>query len=181
MSLNAIAERYARAIFELGVETNQLKRLSDDIDTFARAYVESAELRAVLDNPLVHPEKREAVLKDIGARIGAAELTLNAVRLLAQRHRTSALPLIARGLRSLADEQAGLLRVTVVSATTLSEAYLKELEQALEGALGRRIFLERRQDPSLIGGIVTQFGDNTIDGSLKGRLHELERRLLQTA
>jgi F0F1-type ATP synthase delta subunit len=39
--------------------------------------------------------------------------------------------------------------------------------------------LERRNDPSLIAGVVTQIGDNTIDGSLSGRLREIERQLMQ--
>ena len=32
---------------------------------------------------------------------------------------------------------------------------------------------------ALIAGVVTRIGDNTIDGSLKGRLEQLERQLLQ--
>ena len=38
--------------------------------------------------------------------------------------------------------------------------------------------LQRKHDPSLIGGIVTRIGDNTIDGSIRGQLDEIERRLL---
>jgi F0F1-type ATP synthase delta subunit len=39
--------------------------------------------------------------------------------------------------------------------------------------------LERSEDPTLIGGIVMRIGDNTIDGSIRGRLNEIERRLVQ--
>ena len=45
----------------------------------------------------------------------------------------------------------------------------------------RRIVIERRQDPSLIGGVVTRIGDNTIDGSVRGRLTEIERQLVGQA
>jgi len=40
------------------------------------------------------------------------------------------------------------------------------------------VVLERREDPWLISGVVTRIGDNTIDGSLRGRLEVLERKLL---
>jgi F-type H+-transporting ATPase subunit delta len=48
----------------------------------------------------------------------------------------------------------------------------------LERALGKRVIVEHEEDPELIGGIVARIGDNTIDGSIKGRLEELRRKLV---
>ena len=89
----------------------------------------------------------------------------------------SALPDIARRLGSLADEKAGVLRASVTSAGQLSESYYEKLKAELEGLTGRKIVLERKQDPSLIAGVVTRIGDNTIDGSVRGKLDQLERQL----
>jgi F-type H+-transporting ATPase subunit delta len=44
--------------------------------------------------------------------------------------------------------------------------------------LGKRVIVEHEEDPELIGGIVARIGDNTIDGSIQGRLEELRRRLV---
>ena len=54
----AVAERYARAIFELGVEAGQVVALSEQIRSFADTYAASRELQAVLDNPMVEADKR---------------------------------------------------------------------------------------------------------------------------
>lgn len=180
MNFGPIAERYARALFELGEETNQLEQLTAEIKRFADTYTESGELRAVLDNPLVEPEKREAVLREVAERLGLSTLAVNALRLLAARHRLVAIADIARRLSGLSDERAGVLRATVTSAVPLSELYYNQLLGELERATGRKVVIERHEDPSLIAGIVTRIGDNTIDGSVKGRLAELERRLYQT-
>jgi F-type H+-transporting ATPase subunit delta len=179
VSYGAIADRYARAIFELGVEGNQLKPLTDQVESFARTYHESDELKTVLDNPLVPEPEREAILRDVANRLGLSPLAVNAVRLLAARRRLRALPDIARRLGTLSDERAGILRATVTSAVPLSEPYYEQLRGVLERATGRKIVIERRQDPTLIAGVITRIGDNTIDGSVRGRLAELERRLLQ--
>lgn len=179
MSDSAVAERYARAIFELGVETGQVDRLTEDVRKAADVVAASADLRAVLDNPLVAHEDRDAVLKTLATRLALSELATNALRLLAQRRRLSVLGEIARRLGGLADEKAGVLRAEVVSAQALSESLAEQLKQKLEQATKKRVVLERKQDPSLIAGIVTRIGDNTIDGSLKGRLSDLERQLLQ--
>jgi F-type H+-transporting ATPase subunit delta len=44
----------------------------------------------------------------------------------------------------------------------------------------RKVVIERRQDPSLIAGVVTRIGGNTIDGSVRGRLMEIERTMRNT-
>jgi F-type H+-transporting ATPase subunit delta len=174
---DAVAERYARAIFELGVESGQLEALTGQIRSFADTYASSRELQSILDNPLVELTKRQAILQDIAARVGLAGVGLNALRFLAQRNRLAFLPGIAKRLASLADEKGGVVRATVTSAGPLPESFYERLIKELESATQRKVALDRRQDPSLIAGVVTRIGDNTIDGSVKGRLAEIERQL----
>lgn len=179
MISSAVIERYARAIFELGVETGQLTQLTDQVRQFAAVYASSRELRMVGENPLIPEEQRDAVIKEVGTRLGLTELGLNAVRLLAQRRRLSALQDVAKRLGGLADEKAGIVRAKVVSAAPMTEDFYSKLAQKLEAKTRMKVVIERAQDPSLIAGVVTKIGDNTIDGSLKGRLQALERSLLQ--
>jgi F-type H+-transporting ATPase subunit delta len=176
---SAVVERYSRAIFELGVEQNQLERVRAEVGRIASAYEQSRDLRAVLDNPLVDEDRRKQLLSELGGRLSLGELSQNFVKLLAARRRLRALPDVARRLGGLADEKAGILRASVTSAGPLPEAFYQKLTSELEAATRRKIVLEKSQDPSLIAGVVTRIGDNTIDGSLKGRLDELERRLLE--
>jgi F-type H+-transporting ATPase subunit delta len=173
-----IAERYARAIFELGVETGTLAALADQVRKFAAAYETSDDLRSVLENPLVPLEKRQQILADIASKIGAGPFAVNTLRYLAQRRRLRSLPDIARRLDTLSDEKQGVMRATVTAAATLPEAFYQRLGNELESMVGRKVVLDRREDPSLIAGVVTRIGDNTIDGSLRGRLELLERKLL---
>jgi F-type H+-transporting ATPase subunit delta len=173
----AVAERYARAIFELGVDAGQLEALSGQIRSFADTYASSRELQGVLDNPLIELAKREAILADIAGRVGLTGVGLNAIRFIAQRNRLGSLPDIARRLASLADEKQGVVRATVTSAGPLPDSFYERLVKELESATERKVAIDRKQDPSLIAGIVTRIGDNTIDGSVKGRLAEIERQL----
>lgn len=177
MSRAVVATRYARAIFDLGVETNTLPELCEKVGRFARVYAESDELKSVLDNPMVDAEKRESILRDVADRVGLSGTALNTVRLLASRHKLAALPEIAKQLGSLSDQKAGLVRATVTTAVRMPESFFERLRGELEAATARRIVIERREDPSLIGGVVTRIGDNTIDGSVRGQLAEIERSI----
>jgi F-type H+-transporting ATPase subunit delta len=180
MSEAAVADRYARAIFELGVDTGQLDVLVNQVSAIANAYAQSPELASVLDNPLVPEDKRENVLRDLIARLELGELTSNSVRLLMRRKKLRVLPDVAKRLSALADQRAGVVRALVTAAKELPETFYRELATKLEKATGKKVVLERRHDPSLIAGVVTQIGDNTIDGSLAGRLSELQRQLMLT-
>ncbi|MBK9770114.1 MAG: F0F1 ATP synthase subunit delta [Candidatus Obscuribacter sp.] len=44
--------------------------------------------------------------------------------------------------------------------------------------LGKKLELDVKVDPSLIGGVVLKIGDQVIDGSLKGKLKSIEKALL---
>lgn len=177
MSQAAVAQRYARAIFELGLESGEVAAMVAPITRFAEAYAQNAELRSVLDNPLVEQAQRDAILADVSAHVGLDGTALNAVRLLASRHKLSVLPDVAKLLARLSDQHAGVVRASVTSAVPLPESFYRRLQGELEVATSRRVVLERLHDPSLIAGVITRIGDNTIDGSIKGRLAEMERQL----
>jgi F-type H+-transporting ATPase subunit delta len=172
------ADRYARAIFELGVESGtDVGEIVAKIGSFAAVYGSAPELRAALENPRVQTSERDAVLRAVAERLGFGTLGLNAIRYLARRRRLRALPEIAERLRRLADERRGVVRATVTAAAPLPEAFYERLTRELEALTGQSVSLERREDPSLIAGVVTRIGDRTIDGSLRGRLERLGRQL----
>jgi F-type H+-transporting ATPase subunit delta len=180
MSYEAAARRYARAIFEIGQETGALSQITRDIGDFSALYIESDELRLVLDNPLVPDEQREALLKELGQRMGQSEVVQNTLRLLARRRRLPALPDIARQLSRMADEDQNLVRAVVTSAGPLTATYLARLQGEIERATGKKVAVTHKQDPSLIAGVVTQIGDQVVDGSVRARLSSFREALLRT-
>ena len=179
MSEAAIAKRYAKAIFELGSEENQLDTLTKQLGAMADVYRNHRELRGVMENPLVPANEREGLLVAVAERLGVSGLAMNTLRLLQQRRRLMLLPEIARMLRQLADERQGVVRATVTSAAPLGAGYLANLQKELEALTHCRVLIDHQQDPLLVAGLVTRIGDKTIDGSIQGRLAELERQLLQ--
>src|SRR5687768_3521919 len=133
-SATTVADRYARAIFELGVESNSLSAVAEEVQAFAAAYEANADFRAVIENPVVPPDQRAAVLREVGARLGLGELAKKVVSYLAQRRRLAVLPDIARRLAALSDEKEGVARAVVTSAGPLPESFYGRLAEEL-GAL----------------------------------------------
>jgi F-type H+-transporting ATPase subunit delta len=177
MSLETIAARYAEAIYELGVDENNLPRLAQEFGALAEAYQGVPDLRAALESPVVAEQARRAVLAELADRLGLTTVTRNTLGLLAARHRLALLPHIARALGRLSDERSGVERATVTSAAPLPVAFLERLASELSRSSGKKVVVEHRVDPSLIGGVVTRIGDRVIDGSVKNRLNTLRRNV----
>jgi F-type H+-transporting ATPase subunit delta len=173
-----VARRYAKALFEIGVDAGNLGAVVTEVKALADVYEESAELRSVLDNPLVAHAAKRAILVDVADRSQISTIIKNSLLLLADRRRLHILPAIAQLLKEMADAKEGILRAEVTTAAKLSEDFYARMQQKLEKMTGKRIVIDRREDPALIAGVVTRIGDMVIDGSLRTGLHELTNALL---
>jgi F-type H+-transporting ATPase subunit delta len=180
MSESVVAERYAKAMFELGLESGQLAMLTDELRSVANAYKDSPELRSVLDDPRIDEDQIISLVESLARRLALSVVAKNSLLVLVRRRRIRALPEIVTRLASLTDERTGLLRASVTSAVPLGEEQARQLSEELERLTGKRIVLECHSDPSLLGGLVTRIGDHVVDASLRGRFDEIERRLSES-
>lgn len=178
MSEGAVAKRYAQALFELGTESGQLSELSEKLADFAEAYESSSLLRATLADPTVSAEEKRDVLTGIAAKLQIPDLGIKGLQVMAERGRLSAIAATVRRLTELSDQQSGVLRAQVTTATPMSEAYFQKLCSQLEQSTRKKIVLSRAVDKSLVGGAIAQIGDQVIDGSVRGRLQRAEREIL---
>ena len=173
----AAARRYAKALFALAREGNGVDETRDEVEKLGRLIVESAELRAVLLQPLHPVAQRRRVLQAVAERLGAGALLRNFLSFLVDQRRLVDWEAIQSEYVRLADEAAGLTQARVRSASPLSEAQRERLQRALEQRSGGRVQLAVEIDPTLIGGAVAQVGDLVFDGSLRTQLRQLRTSL----
>jgi F-type H+-transporting ATPase subunit delta len=175
-----VARRYAKAIMDLGREAGNLEVLVEEIVAVAQVYQTSPELRNALENPLVAYDAKRAILTEIATQLGSGPHTKNTLLLLNDRRRMRVLPDIAQRLKELTDIDRGVVRAVVTTAVQLSDDYFRRLQGQLEKMTGKRVVLDRREDPSILGGVVTRIGDTVVDGSLRSRLQEMKTTLVES-
>ena len=176
--MSAVGRRYAKAVLDLAREQGQLDTVLKDVGSLSDAWKESAELREIVRNPVVPKPALKAAVDAVMEKLGLSTLMRNAVKLIADKGRLPQLEEVLRALEELAEAETGRVRVEVTSAKPLSEAYYNRLSEKLQRATDRQVVLVKKQDPSLIGGVVTRVGDQIFDGSLSNRLSELKETLL---
>jgi F-type H+-transporting ATPase subunit delta len=171
------ARRYAKALFQIARETGSMPAVGDDLARFLERFDGDAQLHDVLTRPWIKGVDRRAIAVAVAEGEGCGALVRDFVGLLAERGRMDHLTEIMASYRNFVDEDLGQARATVRTAAPLTDPEKQELGRRLEGALGKRILLEERVDPTLLGGFVAQVGSYIVDGSLDGQLARMRERL----
>jgi F-type H+-transporting ATPase subunit delta len=173
----AAARRYARAVFELAQQEGDFERWSRRLARI-REFLNDPEVAAVLSNPTIAMEQREALISE-EPRVLDAEGT-NLARLLIESGRIAEAGDIEEEFQRLSDEAEGRVRATVTTAVELGSDERDRVERELSRRLHKEVRLTVAVDPRIIGGLKLQYGDRVIDATVATRLQQLRRRLAAT-
>jgi F-type H+-transporting ATPase subunit delta len=172
-----VAKRYARALYELAQEGRTLDDVVRGMDNVVTTLSASPAFTKALDNPLIKPVEKAALVKTITSN----KLILKCVELLAHRKRLNLLPDIAAQLTQLSDESLGIRRVLVKSAATLTESQMRDIEKSLATVFGGKIMGRFEMAADLLGGLWVKAGDKVLDLSVRGRFEDLRQHLAHSA
>jgi len=177
MITGSLARRYARAVVQIGDATKSLDKIGADLRAIANAFKTSDELVDVLSNPAVRRGDRRKVLDAIMTRIGGSPTSKNVVNLLLDHERLGSLPAISREVDAMIEAKAGRVTAEVTSAVELTPQQVAQITQTLERLSGKKVVLEKKKDPALLGGVVAKVGDVVYDGSVRAQLRALRDEL----
>jgi len=176
--MSAFGRRYAKALLDLARERGEVDAVLRDVGALSEAWRQSVELREIFQHPVIPKPALKSVMGALMEKLGSARLVRNTLNLLADKGRLDRLDEVLQALDELAEAETGRVRVEVTSARPLSDAYYARLAEKLQRVTDREVVLVKKEDPSLIGGVVTRVGDQVFDGSLSNRLSELRETLL---
>jgi F-type H+-transporting ATPase subunit delta len=172
--VSGLAERYARALFDLADEEHALDPVAGDLKSLAAMLAGDADLRRMIRSPVLDRASQGRAMAAIADAAQLSRLTRNFLGLLARNRRLFALPeMIDAFLADLA-ERRGEVTAEVISAASLTDAQSAALAEALRKAAGAKLAIQSRIDPNLLGGIVVRLGSRMIDASLKSKLNRLQ-------
>ena len=180
MTHSAVASRYANALADVvtgpSAGLNAETALAE-LRAFEDVLHSSTELTNALTSPAVPPARKRAVVDRIGDQLKLSRITRNFLFVLIDKRRIALLTEIIHGFETVTDERLGFARADVISAGELKEPQRRALNAQLERISGKRIRPRYSVDESLIGGAVARIGSTVYDGSVRGQLQALGRRL----
>lgn len=177
MSQSVIAKRYAVALFEAAQEHQQTLAVQTDLKEVKKIFQQEKEFDKLLNSPEFTPEKKKELIGQFFA--GANQLVLNALYVLIDANRIEETVNLINDFHDLANEAAGVADALVFSTRTLTGEELKSISTAFAHKIGKQsLHLTNVIDPSLIGGIRLQIGNQSYDSSISAKLSRLERQLI---
>ncbi|MBN2841454.1 MAG: ATP synthase F1 subunit delta [Sedimentisphaerales bacterium] len=174
--IQAVAEVYTRAIFQLAQERSLTEQVGDDLRGISELIGNEADFAHFLASPAISQgDKCELLKKAFSGQI--EELTEDLLMVLAQRDRLNVLQEIAGCYQDMLNEVSGIVFGKVTTAVPLADSEFSGLSASIGASLGRKIQLTPVVDPSIIGGMILQIGNKNIDGSLRRRLERVSVQL----
>lgn len=174
-----IATRYARALMAEAADSGIVDSIEKDMKDLGAMIAASGDLRRLISAPAFSRSQLLSAMDAIAAKAQFQNLTARFLGVLAGGRRLSYLPQIIAEFSALASARRGETTAQVVSAFPLTSAQEDMLRSSLEKTLSRKVSLQTRVDPALLGGLTVTVGSRMIDDSLKGKLDRL-KQVLQT-
>lgn len=157
-------------------QQGRLDELEDELFRFGRVVRGNGPLRAALTDRMIPAERRQGLVETLLDGKATEQTVRLAVQASTAPRGLTLMDALDRYARAAADWRQRLVAL-VHSAVALTGEERRRLGAALERAYGHEVHLNVVVDPSLLGGLRVQVGEEVIDGSVASRLDEASRRM----
>lgn len=166
---------YSEAMFSLADETNKQAVFDKELREIAEVFETNPELYKLFLSPAITIEEKLGVAEQIFK--GTDETVLDFMCVLIQNRRTNYIKSIAEDFHTMYNRECGIIDVKVISAQPLNDQQKKKVIETMTKKTGKTIVLSEETAPSIIGGMIIEYNNMRIDGSIKNRLKQFEREL----
>ena len=174
MNTSLIAQRYAKAIFELALEMNVVEEVKKDMELIYSVSTESKDFALMLKSPVIRPEKKIRVIDAVfGKEI--SEMSLRYLKIIIRKKREMYISQIAGEFIDIYKKFKNIFTVHFASATALSDDLRKKVIALLEDQTGGSIDLQEEVKNELVGGFVLAYDDYKYDASIAYQLKKMKK------
>jgi len=173
-SKNKVARVYSAALYEVASNSGDVDGICDDIVKLHSIVKEDANLVSYLTNPLWSEIDKIDVLKRTADILGLKKETFNCLKVVVENNRVSDLLLILDDFKKLYYHNEGVAEVVVETVKKLTSIQDKKLKKVLEKIANKKVVVEYKINPLLVGGLRVQIGSEMFDDSLAHKLNYLE-------
>lgn len=174
----AVQNVYSEALFEIAVEDNLLDTVKNELDAIKSSFDECPDIYEVLSVQSISHEEKINVLKNIfEGKI--TDTVLDFLCVLTENGRIKEFPGIYEEFYSLWCDKTGVMLINVTSAVKLTDEQRNRLTKALSAKYNKTVLLNEKVDPKILGGVIVNFKDTCLDGSIRAKLNSLKDTMKQ--
>ncbi|KAI1354165.1 ATP synthase delta subunit-domain-containing protein [Xylaria sp. FL0043] len=175
---------YATALYTAAAKTSTLDPTAKALNALGDLYTKDAKLATVLATPTLSEGDKSAIIAELQKHIGGAganETVKNFLATLAENNRLGLLKGIVDKFGELIAASRGEVELVVTSTQPLDNRTLSRLETAVSKSQyvgqGKKLKVRNEVNPEILGGLIVEIGDRTIDLSVSSKIAKLNKLL----
>ncbi|KAL8672768.1 MAG: hypothetical protein Q9168_002794 [Polycauliona sp. 1 TL-2023] len=174
---------YASALYTAAAKTSTLDSTSKSLAALAEVFKKDEKLPLILNAPTLSPSDKSQIVQELQRHMGAqdkADTVKNFLKTLADNNRLGILQGVCDKFTTLMGAARGEMDLTVTSAAKLDSKVLQRLEAAVaksEYSQGKKLKVISKINPDIMGGLVVEVGDRTIDLSVSSKIGKMNKLL----
>jgi len=174
MLTSKVAKRYAQGLLDFTQESGNTASVFSEMKDVVKIMKESKELNAFFATPFIDSKKKMAAASEIFK--GFSKVTQNLITLVIRQGREKEMRNIAQEFINKVEDKQGIQRITLTSASELSQNNITEILK-LSGLVkeGSNFDLHTIINPDILGGYILRVGDQQIDASVKSKLNRIRK------
>ncbi len=174
---NAVGRRYAKALFELSMESKSIDKVSKSLEELMAQMEASSDMKDFVSSPLYAREQKLAFINEFAKKSKLEKTVANTLAVMAKNGRLDSIPEMAQAYKDMVAAQNDEIVADVTSAKELTAAQKKNLASVLKSKVGKDVAINTHVDPDILGGLIVNIGSTMIDNSLKGKLSKLHNAM----
>lgn len=173
------SDLYGQSLYDLASSENLADDILCQMQTVLKLLAENPDYVRLLTEPSI-PKKQRLALLDEAFGSDMQPYLLNFLKILVENGMVRDFGGCCRRYTELYNADRGIAQAEVTSAVPLNAQQLERLRAKLEEISGKKIQLQPKVDPSVLGGLRVSLEGKLLDGTVKGRLDDLRRKVSET-
>jgi len=176
---NSTSKSYALALYQLAKESSELEKVENEMNSLKKLLIDSSDFREMISNPTIQKEEKKNIISAITQNNNFSKTGKKFLGFLTIKNRLFFLNQIIESFLNFLSNAKGELKAKLLSAKKLSKMDIEKIEKELSSDFNSPIKIDYKHEPSLIGGLIIQVGSVMVDNSIKNKLRQLEKSMIE--
>ncbi|KAJ5569419.1 ATP synthase subunit 5 [Penicillium hispanicum] len=182
VALFGVDGTYATALYTASSKSAALDQTAKAIASLGQTLKGDKKLTTILGAPTLTYADKKQIVEELQKVAGAdkADILKNFLETLAENNRLGALEGVCEKFATLMSAHRGEIELSIASAQELDAKTISRLEKAVaksEYSQGKKLKVVTKVNPDLVGGIVLEIGDRTVDLSVSSKIAKMNKAL----
>ncbi len=172
-----VANRYAKAMFQLALENGQLDTYTEQLSVVLDTFKTEHEFSKIINHPEISHDKKFSMLEKVFGSVVVPDV-LGLFAIIIRKGREKEIINILEAFVNMSKKHRGIVTAYVYGPVALTETQLSSIKARLSQYMNKQVEIQFELQTDLIGGLRIIADGKIMDGTIKKQLDDMKTQLL---